>query len=141
MGEDFDVWARIRSTARYWNRPKAKSPDLFGKRKNAGRDSKLTTARRLAGMRSRVVLGLDLPLASRVEYDLVRRSTKRGLPGITGPRGGNHESLCAESAGVADGRPRGRKVVVPDGAEPRGHRRGVRTLEERPLQLGTLGQV
>src|SRR5216684_7255200 len=74
------------------------------------------------------------------------RSTRATVPAmwkvlaIIGPRGGKHESLCAKPAGAVDGWIGGREVVIPDSASPCGHRRRVRTLEERTLQLGPLGE-
>src|SRR6266849_8655005 len=62
------------------------------------------------------------------------------VPAITGPRGGKHESLCAKPTGAVDGWIGGREVVIPDSANPCGQRRGIRTLEERPFQLGSLGE-
>src|ERR1700739_3260307 len=54
--------------------------------------------------------------------------------------GGKHESFCAKFVGVIDGGAAPGQAVVPDTVNACRHRRGIRTLEERPFQLGPLGK-
>src|SRR5206468_13097558 len=71
-----------------------------------------------------------------VEYNPVACVAQFG----TNDKGGQHESLCANSFDSFDPGADGSAAVVADGTAASDHRRRIRKLEERPFKLGTLGQ-